>query len=437
MVLFRGGASLQVRPIVGRHIAAVMISAGLAADLGAQGLPAPITHVSMDDAVRLTLGFNQALRAQRLTIDMARADETTAALKPNFNVTFGAEGFPTFSPRQYTWSFLGNLVSYSGGVSYTFERGGKRDKRTTVAQDTTEVTRLSVIDSERQTRFQTEQAFIAALLAKSTLELTQQDLKSFSEVVEVNQERVKRGDLAEGEFYKISLQRLQFEQDVSAAEVGVIQAKAALRQQMGFETVADEFEIDGDLAFTKYTLNLDDLKRQALDARPDVLAAKANVQLAQDTVALQTANRARDVDGALDYTHTGPDNTLGVAVSFDLPFRDRNQGNIAHSEIAVNQALQAEAATRFAAVTDVVNAYAAFETNQKILTLYQSGYLEQAHKSLEITTYVYQHGAGTILDLLDAERTYRATELAYRESLAAYMTSLQQLNFAVGKQVIP
>jgi outer membrane protein, heavy metal efflux system len=126
-----------------------------------------------------------------------------------------------------------------------------------------------------------------------------------------------------------------------------------------------------------------------------------------------------------------------VAVSFDLPFRDRNQGNIAHSEIAVREAIEAESATRFAAVTDVVNAYASFETSQKILNLYQSGYLEQARKSLEITKYVYQRGAGTILDLLDAERTYRATELAYRDALASYMTSLKQLNFAVGKQVIP
>lgn len=436
MVRFREGASWRACPIVGRQIAAVMW-VGLVAGLGAQGPPGPITRVSMDDAVRLTLGFNQALRAQRLTIDMARADETTAEQRPKFNVTFGAEGFPTFSPSQLTLNDLGNVVSYSAGLGYTFERGGKRDKRTTVAKDNTEITRLNVLDSERQTRFQIEQAFIAALLAKSTLELTQEDLKSFSEVVAVNEERVKRGDLAEGEFYKISLQRLQFEQDVSAAEVGIIQAKAALRQLMGYETVADGFELDGDLAFTTYALNLDELKSQALESRPDVLAAKANVQLAQDTVGLEIANRARDVGAGVDYTHTGPDNTLGVAVSFDLPFGDRNQGNIAHSEIAVNQAMQTEAATRFAAVTDVVNAYAAFETNQKILTLYQSGYLEQARKSLEITTYVYQHGAGTILDLLDAERTYRSTELAYRNSLAAYMTSVRQLNFAVGKQVIP
>ena len=87
-------------------------------------------------------------------------------------------------------------------------------------------------------------------------------------------------------------------------------------------------------------------------------------------------------------------------------------------------------------LTDVVNAYAAFQTSEKVLTLYQSGYLDQAKQSLDITTYVYQQGSGTLLDLLDAERTYRSTQLAYRQALAAYMTSVQQINLTVGRQVL-
>lgn len=437
MVRFKQRASMQARSVVGRSVAAVALSAWLAVDLGAQGPAPPVTRVTMNDAVRLTVDRNQTLRAQRLTIDESKADETTAALKPNPGLSVGADGFTPFSPGQINWDFLRNTVSYSSSLSYLFERGGKRLKRTTVAEDTTDVTRKNVIDLERQLRFQAEQAFVNALLAKSSLELAQQNLKSFSDVVEINRQRVTAGDLAQGEFFKISLQKLQFEQDVSAAQVGVIQAKASLRQLMGFDTVADDFEIDGDLAFATQTLNLEDLKRLAVENRPDVQAAHAGVQLAQDSLALANGNRARDLGGNVDYAHTGPGNTFGVGISIDLPFHDRNQGNIARSEIAVRQAVETETATRFGAVTDVVNAYAAFDTSQKVVALYQSGYLDQARQSLDITTYVYQHGAGTLLDLLDAERTYRATELAYRQALAAYMTSLRQLNFAVGKQVIP
>lgn len=391
----------------------------------------------MDDAVRLTVERNQTLRGQRLTIDEAKADETTAALRPNPGFSFDADGLTPFSPRQMTLDFLENTVSYTSAFSYTFERGGKRAKRTTVAQDTTDVTRKTVIDFERQLRFQAEQAFIAALLAKSTLDLAQQDLKSFSEVVDLNRQRVAAGDLAQGDFYKISLQKLDFERDVSQAQVNLIQAKASLRQLMGYETIADDFEIDGDLAFVPHALNLGDLKQQALDSRPDVQAARAGVTLARDTVSLEHGNRAQNLEGDFSYSHTGPLNTVDAGVAINLPFYDRNQGNIARSQIAVRQALEAETATRFAAITDVVSAYAAFETNQKIIGLYESGYLDQARQSLEITRYVYQRGAGTLLDLLDAERTYRSTELSYRDALAAYMTSLKQVNFAVGKQVIP
>src|SRR5262245_10365829 len=92
--------------------------AGLPATLCSQVVqtPVPITRVSMADAVRLSLDRNQSLRAIRLTIDEAKADEVTAGLKPNFNVSFGAEGFPLFSPGQINSNFLGNEISYSAGL---------------------------------------------------------------------------------------------------------------------------------------------------------------------------------------------------------------------------------------------------------------------------------------------------------------------------------
>jgi cobalt-zinc-cadmium efflux system outer membrane protein len=290
---------------------------------------------------------------------------------------------------------------------------------------------------ERQLSFQTEQAFINVLFAKSSLDLARENLSSFSNVVDVNRERLRAGDLAEADFYKISLQQLQFEQDVSSAEIALVQSKAAMRQSVGFEVLEEEFDVDGDLAYTKYTITIDDLKRDALAARPDLLAAQSSVKLARDTQALAYSNRARDLTGEVEYDRAGPFNGLGFGLSIELPIHDRNQGNIAHSQVAIRQADEIEAAARTSVLTDVVTAYAAFQTSEKVVSLYQSGYLDQARQSLEITTYVYQQGSGTLLDLLDAERTYRATQLAFRQALAAYMTAAQQINLVVGKQVLP
>ena len=174
----------------------------------------------MADAVRLALERNHQLRAQRLNVDLSKADEITAALKPNPVLTSTNENFPVFSPSDlFSRDNFVNNQNFVESVSYLFERGGKREKRTQVARDTTSVAAQTAADAERQLAFQTEQAFINVLLANSTLDLARENLKNFSNVVDVNRERMRAGDLAESEFYKISLQKLQFEQDLSAAEV--------------------------------------------------------------------------------------------------------------------------------------------------------------------------------------------------------------------------
>ena len=198
---FREGTCMCARGPVARTAAAaaVVLVAGLGVEATAQG---PISRVSMGQAVRLTLDRNQALHVQRLTIDLSKADETTAALKPNPGFSFDTDGLTLFSPNALNGDFWKNGAAYTFGVDYTFERGGKRRRRIRAAEDATDVTAKDVLDAERQARFDTEQAFIAVLLARSTLDLARQNLESFSKVVDLNRQRVTAGDLAEGEFYK-------------------------------------------------------------------------------------------------------------------------------------------------------------------------------------------------------------------------------------------
>ncbi len=422
---------------IGRCVGAVVVGVVVAIPAAAQppGSP-PVPRISLAEAVRLAVERNHQLHAQRLNVDLSRADEITAALKPNPNLLSTNELFPVFTPSQLTWDNFVHNQNFVQSVTYLFERGGKREKRTQVARDTTDVAAKTADDAERQLTFQTAQAFIGVLLANSTLDLARENLKNFTTVLDVNRERMRAGDLAEADFYKISLQKLQFEQDLSSAEVALVQAKAALRLNVGYENLTDPFEVDGDLAYRKYPVTLDDLKREALAARPDLLAAQSSVLLARHGQELALANKPRDITGGLEYDRAGSLNAIGFTVSIDLPFNDRNQGNIARSKVAITQAMEQEAFSRSTVMTDVVTAFATFQTNEKVLSLYQSGYLDQAKQSLDITTYVYQQGSGTLLDLLDAERTYRSTQLAYRQALAAYMTSVHQINLAVGRQVL-
>ncbi len=429
------------RKIAGVSFLLLSFLSGMHRDAVAQALPTPpssqaVTRLTLEEAVRLALERNQSLRAQRLAIDQARANEITAALKPNPVFANNNEDFPIFSPSDLTWENVRTNQEFTFSVNYTLERGGKRLKRVQVAQDTTDVTAKTVNDAERQLRFQVAQAFINVLLAKSNLKFAQDDLQDFSKVVEVNRNRLTAGDISEADYLKIALQKLQFEQDVSGAEVALVQGKAALRQLVGYETVAEDYDVVGELAHKKYTVTENSLEQQALLSRPDYQAAQSAVKLANDTVTLAYGNRARDLTFGGEYKRNGPVNGLGAGLAIEIPIHDRNQGEIARSKVAVNQAMEAADATRFGVLTDVRSAYAGFNTNEKVVSLFESGYLDQATQSREISNYAYQKGAANLLDLLDAERSYRATQLAFRQALAALMASVEQINFAVGRQVM-
>jgi outer membrane protein, heavy metal efflux system len=390
--------------------------------------------ISKEDAVRIALAYNQSLRANRLTVDQNKANEVTASLKPNPTLSLGVDAIPIWAPQTIRF----DTQIYSAGLSYTVEKGGKREKRVVVAKDNTLISAQNVTDNERTLKFQVVQAFINVLLAKSVLALAKDDLANFSQEVDLNHARLVAGDLAEGDYLKLSIQKLQFEQDVSAAVLGLVQARATLRQLLGYQSVTDDFDVKGTLEHTKPVVSLEDLEKKALDSRPDLQAAHTGVTLANDTVSLAFGNRARDWTWGGDYSYQSPTQIgAGVSFSMDLPIHDRNQGEIARSQVAVKQSVETEASTKVGVQTDVVNAYYGLKSNEEIVNLYESGYLKQATDSRDISNYAYQRGAASILDLLDAERSYRATQLAYRQALAAHMIAMEQVNQAAGTQVIP
>ena len=265
----------------------------------------------MEDAVRIALQYNQALRAQRLNIDQSKAEEITASLKPNPTLANMVDTIPIFSPQTIRLS----TQIYSESLSYTVERGGKREKRIVVAKDNTDVAAKTVNDNERQLRFQVVQAFINVLLAKSVLQFSKDDLANFSQELDLNKARLTAGDLAEGDYLKLSLQKLQFEQDVSAAQLSLIQAKANLRQLLGYQSVAENFDVSGNWLTGSTSVQLEDLQKQALANRPDLQAAHSGVTLANDTVSLAFANKVKDWTWSGDYTNQNF-GINGVGVSF-------------------------------------------------------------------------------------------------------------------------
>ncbi len=399
--------------------------------------PSASARITMDEAIRMSLQHNHALQALRSTIQQSLAEEITANLRPNPTLGLDAQFLPIFQPSQFSSDYMDQQAQFDAGVGYLFERGKKRQHRLQAARDQTSMVRSQVSDSERQLVYNVGQQFVDVLLAESTLEFAQQDQDSFQKTVDISNERFRVGDMSEGDYLKIELQMLQFQSDVSAARLAKLQSLAALRQLLGFESVADDYDVQGTLDYQPVHADVAGLKSVAAMNRPDLRAAQQGVTAAESQLSLQKANGKMDITGTFNYTHTAGVNTGAFYYSMPLPIFNRNQGEIARAQYAVTQAQELASETAQQVSTDVVQAFGNLQTNDQIIQLYRGGYVEQAKKSRDISEYAYRKGAASLLDYLDSERTYRANQLAYRQALASYMLALEQMRQAVGTRNLP
>jgi cobalt-zinc-cadmium efflux system outer membrane protein len=404
------------------------------------------SRITLDEAIQMALQHNHNLLAARTTIPQAEAEETTANLRPNPSLFADWEYLPLGSPAHQnpnlygghsTSDYLHDNTEGDIGLSYLLERGKKRQHRLQAAKDITAQTRSLVTDNERGLTFSVASLFVSVQLAQSTIELAEKDLKSFQKTVELGELRFNKGAISEDDYLKIKLQLLQFETDYQQAELAKIQALSDLRQLLGYESVAADYDVAGPFDYQPLNGNLEDFQLKALQNRPDLRAAQQGVTAARSQYELQRAIGKPDVTVQGNYSHVNAINAATVYGSIPLPIFNRNQGEIARTRLAIIQAQEQEKATNGQALTDVRDAYDGLRVSDRIVQLYRSGYLEVAQKDRDIAEYAYQRGAVSLLDFLDAERNYRATQLAYRQALASYLLALEQLRQAVGTRTLP
>jgi cobalt-zinc-cadmium efflux system outer membrane protein len=400
--------------------------------LQAQG-PVKIT---LDDAIQLGLQHNHNLLAAQTTILQDQALEIAANMRPNPTI-FGDWEYLPLTGGEWNSTYLREQTEGDLGLSYLFERGKKRQARLQAAQDITAEARSLVADNERTLTFNIASQFYNVQLAESTLELATKDVNSFRKTVDISEYQYKIGGMSEGDFLMIKLQLLQYETDYQQAILAKDQGLDDLRNMIGYESVPADYDVAGPFEYQPLKANLEDLQLKALQNRPDLRAAVQGVTAATSQWHVQKTIGKQDVTGQLNYSHVNAINAFSVYVSVPLPIFNRNQGAIAQTRYAITQAQEQEKGTAQQVMTDVHDAYVGLQENNTIVVLYRSGYLDAAVKDRDIEEFAYQHGGASLLDWLNAERTYRVTELAYRQALASYLTALEQLREAVGTRTLP
>jgi len=389
---------------------------------------APLT---MQQAVALALRKNPTLLAAQRSLESTRAEEITAGLRQNpvFTLSGSDVTLPADNPA--------SPYTYSGDLSRLFERGQKRRWRLDSARATTQVTESQYRDLERQTVLAVKNAFTNLLLAKAALKLADSNLTSYRKTVDLTHVRLEAGAISQTDFDRIDLQLASFESDYENAQVNLVQNSDQLQQLLGFESPRRDFAIVGTLNPPQLTLSLPDLEQKALAARPDYRAAQQSILVADANVKLADANGTTDPTLDAGYTRSGTYNSAGFYVSIPLRIFDRNQGEKQAARFVAQSDRFSEIAARSLVLSDVDQAWAAYQAAQTLAQRYNTHYLQEAGTILNNLEFGYRHGSYTLLDYLDALHDDRQTNLDALNANAQVWLSLHQLSDATATEILP
>jgi len=416
------------------------MSAVLSAQTPTQNPPLPLQVWTWNQVKDRFEQNNTTLLAAKLNIDELKAQEITAHLRPNPNLTLTADG-TQITPSHGVWQpFAGTFVS--PGISYLFERRNKRNLRFQAAKEGTSIGAAQASDSERTLLFNLRSGFVSILQQKAVVKVSEDNLTYYDHILKINRDRFEAGDIAQIDLDRLELQRLQYESDLQSALVNLRTAKINLLALLEDHRPVDSFDVDGTFDFSDDLLSLDDYRKDALDNRPDLRAAVLSLKQAQTNYELAEADGSTDPTIDVWFTHNGsfnnPDalNTLGVSVSVPLRIFDKNQGEKLRTKIDISRSEKLRRGTETQVFSDVDSAYATVASHIALLKPYKQKYLAQAVRVRDTVQFSYEHGGTALIDFLNAENDYRSVQLSYVNLIGAYLTAAAQLNQAVGREVI-
>jgi cobalt-zinc-cadmium efflux system outer membrane protein len=441
-------------------------------------LPLPQVPADLDlpKAEKLLWDRNLTIITTRYQLDASQAARLIAGYKPNPFVQLGMEQIPVYSPIAGSYPrFVSTNPDAGANPVYTaqfnklFERGDKRGSRIEQADQIIAAAKAQIDDTYRTQLFALRQAFASAFLARENLSNAQAQDANYQKVQQLTEERVKAGDLAQVALFRVRSGRLPFAQAIVDAQNAYEQAVQDIlnllnarppdaplvtsqvtypRPSQGVpETTPNPTAVAvlragptvnvlGSFTDAAIPLTLAQVRDIALQARPDVQQARDNLKAAQAGTKLAQAQRHRDISVGMEYQRVGDDNSLGVVAQVPLFLYNNQKAGIAQAAAqehgAETQLRQAE----IQAVTDVQKAFQGYLAARQGLDLYTKDNLAQVVKLRDIAEFSYQHGATSLFELLDTERTFQQTQMGYNQARENYQLAIWQLEEAVGKPLL-
>lgn len=449
---FRITRQMRALQTVGVMAVAVMMPWPGSTWAGPSPEPAIPAHLSLAEAMRI-------FRAQGLDLLIAEAQVQSAAGEAKaaaaiFNPSLGVAYDRSFFKAGLYETASGWSIGVGDANAIADALSGKRRLRIAVSQAALAAARLQRVDAQRTLELAVKQQYLRAALADASLTFARQVADSNTQTLALVRVRYASGAVSEVDVARTETAKLEADGIVDRAVATLGEAKIGLAFLLGRRGRSGDFAVDpGQLHFAVpaalASATIEGLVQRAFENRPDLGAQAHQRERASTAVALARRSRFPDVAAGLQYQQEGSGQTspgtpaaitpptLGLSISTTLPVFHQQQGEIqkAEADLAIQDA-QFEK-VRAVILSDVEAAFGAYQASRLLVERAEGRLLERAARSRELVTIQYQRGAASLIEYLDAQRTFIAVNAEYLQDLTDYWSAVFQLESATATEMTP
>jgi outer membrane protein, heavy metal efflux system len=404
--------------------------------------------LTMEQAVAVALRRNRDVIAAKLDVEEADYDRVAARMYPNpvlsyqvGNLVIGAGNPYNMQSGAPSNPGMFSQTVHSVGVSEIIDVWSKRTARTRAAEASIRLRRLQLEDALREISYAVRSAFADVLREQSQRSFAREVRDRYAETVRLSQARFHAGEISEAEFRKIELEGLKYQNAVVDADMEFDLCRQRLAALLGFAAPGALPESLAESELAPLSRSLSELTDEALATRPDVVAVRQEKNAASAALGAAEREAYPDLTLGLGYTHSefivsgDNPNTFSVGAAIPLPLFDRNQANVGRAEVGIRRAANDAVRLELTVRHDVAEAVRRFERATALMDIFSTGgMLERAETSLKVAEKSYKAGAVSLLELLEAQRTYLETRDEYLSARYDQQQSAVDLIHAIGKR---
>jgi outer membrane protein, heavy metal efflux system len=400
--------------------------------------------LTLDDALHLFRERGLDLLIAEAAVQAAEGDVTAAGAVPNPNWNAAASYTWAHDPANTPW---GVTVGLGDSNAIEDSLSGKRGLRLKVARAALQAARMQRADAQRTLELSLKQQYITAVLARDTLDFSLEVQKAATQTFELNQLRYSAGAISEADVARVEAAKLEADQTVEAATQALRSAKLGLAFLLGVRGPVTDYHVEQDLpkfvvppGLTSATI--DSLLREAYDHRPDLKVIAAQRDRASAQISLAERLRVPDIGVGVQYqqqagtsANAAQPPTLTFGLSGTIPLFYFQRGEIARARADYRAQTLQRAKIEAQVANDVEDAFNKFTSQRRQVERMETRLLDRVKRARDLVEVQYKKGAASLLEFLDAQRQYIATNEEYLQDLTNYWIAVYQLEMAVGMEL--